>query len=221
MSESHFSRSSESEAAGAPPESRRMLVWPWVALIVAAGLFIAYWMNGPGHSGREGSGAEHPAVGVRLAEFDLQPLTGNPQPFSAADFEGKVTLVNFWGPWCGPCHMEFPHLMDIADHHQSHPDFQLVSVSCPFDPSDESGLKQETAAFLKDKRPDLPTYHDPARQTREYLVEQAKLAGFVFPTTLVVDNTGTIRGLWAGYLPGDELAVNEVLEALERDVPGS
>jgi hypothetical protein len=40
----------------------------------------------------------------------------------------------------------------------------------------------------------------------------AKLDGFVFPTSLVVDQNGVIRGMWKGYAPGDERQIHRVIE---------
>ena len=59
-------------------------------------------------------GERHPAVGQKITTFALQPLTGDSREVTEADLAEKVTLVNFWGPWCGACAVEFPHLVEVS-----------------------------------------------------------------------------------------------------------
>jgi cytochrome c biogenesis protein CcmG/thiol:disulfide interchange protein DsbE len=50
----------------------------------------------------------HPAPALKLATLDGAPLTG-------ADLRtGKVTIVNIFGTWCEPCHLEHPALLALA-----------------------------------------------------------------------------------------------------------
>jgi cytochrome c biogenesis protein CcmG/thiol:disulfide interchange protein DsbE len=47
-------------------------------------------------------------------EFDLAGLGGKPG-LAKRDLEGQVTLVNFFASWCGPCRIEHPMLMRLAE----------------------------------------------------------------------------------------------------------
>jgi thiol-disulfide isomerase/thioredoxin len=44
---------------------------------------------------------------------------GDEKQVSLADYRGKVVLLNFWYPFCGPCRGEFPYLQAILDKYAS------------------------------------------------------------------------------------------------------
>lgn len=48
--------------------------------------------------------------------FNLTDLKG--KPVSLSSQLGKVTLINFWGTWCGPCKSELPDLQKIVQTYQ-------------------------------------------------------------------------------------------------------
>jgi len=47
----------------------------------------------------------------KAPEFSWRDSTGSVVSFDA--FRGKLTLVNFWATWCGPCKRELPALIDL------------------------------------------------------------------------------------------------------------
>lgn len=54
-------------------------------------------------------------IGEPAPQFDLPALLVKDQAVSSASIEGRVVLVNFFASWCGPCRIEHPLLMDLAE----------------------------------------------------------------------------------------------------------
>ncbi|PYR37347.1 MAG: hypothetical protein DMF90_07120, partial [Acidobacteria bacterium] len=41
---------------------------------------------------------------------------------------GRPAVINFWAPWCAPCNVELPQLVDLAGRYRGEVDFAGVSV---------------------------------------------------------------------------------------------
>src|SRR5688500_16565991 len=150
MPPSAFSESNEMEQRLSPPSPAARPLWPWFLILTALAILLLWRLSRPAPSTNDGP--NHPGVGSAVTEFSLAPLTGDPPPVELASLDGKLTLINFWGPWCGPCDLEFPHLLELAEHFRPHPEFQFLSVSYNPDPFDTSGLAQSTSEFLRQKK---------------------------------------------------------------------
>jgi thiol-disulfide isomerase/thioredoxin len=200
----------------ADPPKPRQISWLWLFLVViVVGLFLQ--LRG-GRSGAPGGATTHPAVGRELPDLRLQALTGNSQDLTLADLKGEVVVIDFWGPWCHWCVVEFPELAAMWGELRSREHFRFLPVSCPAgDESDVAALRRDTAEFLEQRQSQLPTYADEGMVTRRNLAMVLGEAGFGYPTTIVLDQNGVIRAVWVGYDPriGDEIKqiVNELLAA--------
>ena len=206
---------SEQREFETPPPGR---AFPWLAVgvvVLAAGLLALSVVARrsaidlpPGED--LSMGPNHPAVGRQLDELQLQPLTGEPPPLSSSDLQGRVTLLNFWGPWCPPCRIEFPHLAELEEHFRAEADFRFVSVSCSGGPGSDEEMADETERFLRQQQADFPTHRDADSLTRAAI---HRVAGqFAYPTTLVLGRDGSIRAFWLGYAPGVERQMRQVVE---------
>ena len=186
----------------------------WLSLVLLAALVLMYvvLVGGPG---RQSEGTQGPAIGRRLPYLQLEPLTGDSQPVSLEDLRGRVTLVNSWGTWCPPCRREFPEIVELAARFGKQENFRLYAVSCSQE-SDEhlDTLRSETVGFLKESKVTLPTYADENAASRRALAIALDLEGFAYPTTLVLDRQGTIRGFWVGYSPRAAREMAAVIQEL-------
>ncbi|HKV64498.1 MAG TPA: TlpA disulfide reductase family protein [Candidatus Acidoferrum sp.] len=65
-------------------------------------------------------------------DFKLTGLDG--KPVALADSHGKVTLVNFWATWCGPCRAEIPDLIELQNKYKDH--LQILGLVVDDDDAD-------------------------------------------------------------------------------------
>lgn len=190
------------------------LPWLWIILAVAAGLLTLRLTLLPS-VGRQ-SGVHHPGVGKKMPGLWLQPLTFAGDAMALDDLKGQVVVLNFWGTWCPPCRLELPHVAELARHYADDKRSRVLAVSCgPQTGDPESSLpdlQMETAQTLAAAHLEMPAYVDLDMRTRLALYESI---GFdSYPTTLVFDGEGIIRGVWNGYAPGDEKDVAALVESL-------
>lgn len=186
----------------------------WITLaLVAAGVLVYVLLvttpaDGP-------SGTKGPAIGRRLGYLHLEGLTGGAQNVSLDDLEGRVTLVNYWGTWCLPCLREFPDIVELRDRFSGHDDFRLYAVSCGEGNDHSLGeLRAETETFLSSRQVTMPTYADANGASRQAMVLVLGLGEMAYPTTLVLDRQGVIRGFWRGYDRGAAREMSDLIEQL-------
>ncbi len=65
-------------------------------------------------------------IGDRYVNFSMTNEKG--ELISLSDYEGKVVLLDFWAPSCGPCIKEYPALKKAYSQF-SHDDFEIISIS--------------------------------------------------------------------------------------------
>ena len=78
-----------------------------------------------GQQKQEGQVAADKTVAAAAAE----PAPGEVMPMSQADWAGlttgKVTFVELWGVWCGPCIQSMPAVQAHWEHYKDNPDFRI------------------------------------------------------------------------------------------------
>ena len=111
---------------------------------------------------------------------------------------------------------EFPHLVEMNDRLKSDTRFRFVPVAVgPGGAEVPTELLQSvTQDYLAKLETNLDVYADPRDGTTMSLMNAAQLPGFSYPTTVLLDRDGTIRGLWQGYREGLEDEMEVAIKAL-------
>jgi thiol-disulfide isomerase/thioredoxin len=65
-----------------------------------------------------------PAKGA--PDFNLENIAGGTT--KAEEFQGKVSVIDFWATWCQPCIVEIPKFNELHDQYQGK-DVQVVAVT--------------------------------------------------------------------------------------------
>ncbi len=68
------------------------------------------------------------AEGNQAPEFTLNDTKGNPVALSDVYKKGKVTMIDFWAGWCGPCRNFNPTLVKIYNKYHKL-GFEIIGVS--------------------------------------------------------------------------------------------
>jgi thiol-disulfide isomerase/thioredoxin len=147
-----------------------------------------------------------PMMSQDKLDFDAKLLSGEEIQFSNLYKDG-VTLVNFWALWCKPCRVEMKALKKIYDKY-SNQGLNIVGIN-----QDTPRSVNKVESFVKSQRVEYDIILDPNKELFEMFNGQA------VPYTLIYDKSGTVVYKATGYLPGDEIKleekIKETLEAAE------
>lgn len=127
-----------------------------------------------------------------VISFSMSDMDGNQVSVSDVFVKNKLTVIDFWASWCGPCRQEMPHLVDLYKRYKGK-GLGVIGVS----------LDEDRSAWIKAVKylgmdwvqlSDLQGWDNSA--ARMYGIES-------IPFTIIVDEKG--RVVDAG-LRGEDLA---------------
>jgi thiol-disulfide isomerase/thioredoxin len=136
-------------------------------------------------------------VGDRAPEFSLTTADG--EPFALPN-DGRITLINFFATWCGPCQSELPHLDRIWKANRDNERFRLLVIG-----------REETTEAVREYRDKkgftFPIAADPDRAV------YALFASESIPRTLLVSPRGEIVYSQSGFREADIDKLQAALDA--------
>lgn len=121
------------------------------------------------------------------------------EPARFSELRGKVILIDFWAPWCGPCRMTFPELRKLNETYKDK-GLVIIGVTRYFENVDGKKLSRaEEKNYLSDfkKKNELPygfAVGDSDEDISNYGV-------FGIPTWVLVDRAGNVRAIGNGGGP--------------------
>ena len=185
------------------PQRRGSLTFALLPLVVFAVLVLVFYV---GLYRGDPTTLPSALIGKPAPELDLAPLDGlldgeTPVPgLASADLKkGRVSIVNVWASWCGPCRLEHPYLIKLAEDDA----IDMVGINY----KDAPGNARRFLGFLGN--PYKAVGVDPTgRAAIDWGVHGV-------PETFVVDGQGTVVFKHVGPI-GPNALETKLLPAIER-----
>ena len=181
-------QSSDALRAGRKPTPQASAIPSWALVAAAAALVIGLAFA----EQKKSSGEPAPQVSLPLLDGKgtkaLQP--------------GKVTLVDFWATWCGPCRKTMPRVQQLYSDYTPR-GFELLSVD-----TDSPGPDREPTVkeYLLSNRYTFPVVLDDG-----FAQEQFRISSL--PTMLLVGKDGKVLWRHVGVLnSSDETGLRALLD---------
>ncbi|QTN25701.1 choice-of-anchor D domain-containing protein [Rhizobacter sp. AJA081-3] len=147
--------------------------------------------------------AQPPAQALQVGEqLPSVSIDGAAGPRPVVDGKARLTYVDFWASWCGPCRQSFPWMNEVLTKYAAQ-GLQVVAVNVDV-------KRQDAEDFLA---------RHPARfqigfDSAGVLARQAGVK--TMPTSLLVDATGKVLFVHHGFLERDRAALESRIQAALR-----
>ncbi len=121
------------------------------------------------------------AVGRKIDDFTMADINGKPVNVMGLVAKNKITVIDFWASWCGPCRSEMPLMVRMYGKYKA---FGLGIVGISLDSNKAQWAKAtEALGITWPQMSDLKGWENSAAQM--FSVRS-------IPYTIVVDQNGTI-----------------------------
>lgn len=130
-----------------------------------------------------------PMIKTAMKSFNGKPLPSDPT-LEAPDgstcklscLYGKLTYIDMWATWCGPCCKEIPHLEKVVEKYKGNDKIQFLSLSI-------DANKQAWLNKLKKDNPAWPQYLVPEEDANKLMSEMG-INGI--PRFIMLDEKGNV-----------------------------
>ena len=181
--------------------ARRRLFAVLVA-VGSIGLVLSFWAAGFAlmrfHFARAQamqSSVKTQQIDVPLPSLTLTAMDGT--PISTSELQGHITVIDFWGTWCGACIAEFPSLEAVHNEYSGNPNVRFLLVN----PEIEGDTPEKINRFLQRSSLTIPVALDPEGL---YLELSEKLSNDGLPLLIVIDRHRHIHFRENGFESADK-----------------
>ena len=125
--------------------------------------------------------------GNQAPEISVVDINGTP---TDVQFQGSLTVINFWATWCPPCKKEMPEFEQFYRENAGKIAFYAINIQEP---------AERVQVFLKTGKYTMPILLDSSGDVaKAYRVN-------AIPTTIIVDKGGKVVFRKSGAMSKEEL----------------
>ena len=141
-----------------------------------------------------------------LPNVEVVHLNGDKVNIKEFGDNGKITIINFWATWCGPCKLELNNIADIYEEWQEDYNVELVAVSI-----DDSRNAAKVRSYINGQGWDYTILLDANQDLKRAFSFQGP------PYTVLTDQNGIIVSTHSGYKNGDEYILEDKIKELSNN----
>ena len=145
--------------------------------------------------------AETTQLGTTIPDLKLKLLDGSTTTIHALVEEGPL-MIDFWATWCVPC----KRVMKYLD--QYHQDYEEQGFKVLMINQDTPRSLGKVKSYVIAQDYQFYVGLDPNKTIAK------KLNGMVMPTLILVDKGGEVKWRHQGYIPGEEIEINNQIKLL-------
>jgi len=140
-----------------------------------------------------------------VTDFEFKDIENNTRTFNELKGE-KLTLIDFWATWCGPCNKAIPELNKIYSIYKKK-GVEIIGINC-----DGPRSVSKVGPLSKSLKIQYPVLID----INSELKTELNIMGL--PTLIIVNSKGKIVWIHEGFISGDEeIIISEIEKYLNTN----
>ena len=144
---------------------------------------------------------------VPAPDWTLPAIQNAEGDLSLSDFRGRITYVDFWASWCGPCRLSLPALNTLNEAFSDDP-VQFLAISIDV-------VEEDAWDFLARYTVDYPVVIDTEGDIARLFAVDGMPSGYL------LDAEGRVREIHIGFKRGDELKLAESIKKMLAEMDAS